>query len=134
MKYGKLMITRGDYDIILDLFNRVKPKDVVHQACYTKLQHELGEANIVDDTELPDDVVRLFSWMDVETPFGRLDDYQIVMPSRDNRSSRKISILSPMGTALIGYATGDEVIWNFPAGEKTIQILNVRQYAKSVTE
>lgn len=127
MKYGKLIMAPSEYELIMNLFNRVQPKDVVHKACYDKLRLELTEANIVEESQIPTDVVRLYSYIDVQTPFGRLEDYQLVMPSQDLRDPKKLSILTPMGTALIGYAQGDTVLWNFPVGERQILINRVAQ-------
>lgn len=127
MKYGKLIVAQSEYDLILNLFNRVQPKDVLHKACYDKLRLELTEANIVEESEVPADVVRLYSFIDVQTPFGQLDDYQLVMPAQDLRGPKKLSILTPMGTALLGYAQGDSVLWNFPVGERRILISRVTQ-------
>lgn len=127
MKYGKLMIAKSENNLIRDLINKVFSKDMVHQACYDKLREELSMAEIIDDEKMPDDVVRLYSSMDVETPFGLIQGYQLVMPKDSNQLQKKLSILTPMGSALIGYAAGDEVTWSFPAGEKKITIKNVRQ-------
>lgn len=127
MKYKKLMIAKSENNLIRDLLNKVFSKDMVHQACYEKLREELVAAEILEDEKMPSDVVRLYSWIDVQTPFGLIQDYQLVMPKDSNQLQKKLSILTPMGSALIGYALGDTVTWSFPAGEKEITIKNVRQ-------
>lgn len=127
MKYGKLIIARSENDLIRDLLKKVYSKDMVHQNCYEQLHEELSMAEIYDDENMPEDVVRLYSFIDVQTPFGLIQDYQLVMPRNSNQVQKKLSILTPMGSALFGYAAGDNVTWKFPAGEKEITIKNVRQ-------
>lgn len=125
MKYEKLIIAKSENNLIRDLLNKVYSKDAVHQNCYKRLREELMNADIVDDTMVPHDVVRLYSFIDVLTPFGYIDGYQLVLPRESNQLEKKLSILTPMGSALIGYAEGDEVLWSFPKGEKMITIKGV---------
>lgn len=47
---------------------------------------------------------------------------QIVYPDQANLKNNKISILSPVATALIGYKAGDEIEWVVPAGLTRIRI------------
>jgi regulator of nucleoside diphosphate kinase len=63
--------------------------------------------------------------VDVETLYGIKKNIILVKPTDRNIKENKISILSPMGSALIGYAQGDEVAWDLPKGKSTIKILNV---------
>jgi regulator of nucleoside diphosphate kinase len=48
-----------------------------------------------------------------------------VMPEQADIGQQKVSILSPMGTALIGFRKGEEVLWQVPAGMKRFRILDV---------
>jgi regulator of nucleoside diphosphate kinase len=48
--------------------------------------------------------------------------FQIVYPENANIKENKISIFSPIATALIGYKTGDEIEWIVPAGLTKIRI------------
>lgn len=129
MKYGKLIIAKSENNLIRDLLNKVFSKDMVHQACYDRLREELINASVVDDEDVPKDVVRMYSLIDVETPFGHIEGYQLVMPKESNPAQKKLSILTPMGSALIGYAAGDKVLWSFPKGEEMITIKKVLQEA-----
>lgn len=125
MKYEKLIIAKSENNLLRDLLNKVYSKDAVHQDCYNRLRLELINAKVVDDNEVPKDVVRLNSVIDVETPFGYIEGYQLVLPKDSNPAAKKLSILTPMGSALIGYAEGDKVVWSFPKGEETITIKQV---------
>ena len=69
--------------------------------------------------------MRLDSIVTIQTSFGRKDGMQLVLPSEGDLSKRKLSIMSPMGSALIGYTEGDKVPWNLPMGTEEIIIEKV---------
>ena len=88
------------------------------------LQVELTRANVVNAEELPRDVVTMRSRVMI-----MLEDEEkeitLVYPNEANRSTGKISILSPIGTAIIGYREGDVINWLTPGGLKRIRIKKV---------
>lgn len=87
------------------------------------LQGELDRAQIVDPTVVPHDVVTMNSRVrltDVETNEEQV--YTLVFPSDANVEQRKISVLAPIGTAILGYRVGDTVNWRVPGGVKTLRI------------
>ena len=125
MKYGKLIFTKKDYQLInLVLLNWRKSEEMSNQN-FDKLSNELLDVQFYDENQLPMDVVKFGSVVDIQTPLGLLNDFELVVPSEKNIKQKKLSVLSPIGSAIIGYAEGDEISWNFPVGEKTIKILNV---------
>ncbi|WP_417608140.1 GreA/GreB family elongation factor [Owenweeksia hongkongensis] len=134
MKYKTLILAKSEYEIIKDLLSKVGSKDAVHIACYNKLRGELVNAKVLEDAEIPKDVVRLNSMVDIETPSGYFGGYKVVLPNDGNVQQKKLSILTPMGSALIGYAEGDKVMWSFPGGDKEITIKNVFQNITSAEE
>ena len=90
------------------------------------LAYELGRATIVKDEDLPADVIRLNSRVIVEEEVSKKKtEFKIVMPPFADISKRKISILTPMAAALIGFKKGDAVSWKMPAGLKSFKILEV---------
>ena len=54
----------------------------------------------------------------------------IVLPDKADIKERKISILSPIGTALIGFRQGENIRWQVPSGKKTFTILEVNNAKK----
>src|SRR5262245_39391776 len=87
------------------------------------LQGELDRAHIVEPTAVPHDVVTMNSRVrltDVETNEGQV--YTVVFPSEANLEQRKISILAPIGTAILGYRVGDKVEWRMPGGIRKLRI------------
>jgi len=49
----------------------------------------------------------------------------LVTPDRANIKDRKISVMAPIGTALLGFRQGNKIKWKVPAGKKTFTIVNV---------
>jgi regulator of nucleoside diphosphate kinase len=87
------------------------------------LQGELDRAHIVNPTAVPHDVVTMNSRVrltDVETNEEQV--YTVVFPSESNLSQGKISILAPIGTAILGYRVGDTVEWCVPGGIRKLRI------------
>lgn len=87
------------------------------------LQRELERGTEVESTEVEPDVVTMNSTVrvtDLDTNASQL--YTIVFPSDADFERGRISILSPLGTALLGYRAGDVVTWEMPRGTRRLRI------------
>jgi regulator of nucleoside diphosphate kinase len=92
------------------------------------LQRELERASIVKQVALPQDVVALDSKVLVrDVQSGVCNVYAIVSPSRAHPARGLISVFAPLGTALLGFRTGDEVEWPMPGGVRRLKIEAVAQ-------
>lgn len=93
------------------------------------LEEELERANIVSDEELPTDVVSMNStvkFLDLETEKESI--VQLVFPQDANMVENKISILTPVGSALIGLRAGQTINWPFPNGKvKQLKVIAVME-------
>lgn len=92
-----------------------------------KLISELQSAKILDEEDMPSDTVRFNSKVTITSSNGWERTLQLVLPSERNLDEGKISVLTPMGSALFGYSMGDTIEWDFPGGTKEIFIKNVVQ-------
>ena len=106
-------------------------KDQNTKESLKKLSGELANAIIYDHEEMPNDVIRFNSIVTVTSGTWETQ-FQLVIPTARDISASKISILAPMGSAVMGYADGDSVIWNFPNGNKELQITSVKQAEKPI--
>lgn len=88
-------------------------------------------ARICDNDEMPDDVIRFNSVVAVKSGTWE-NQFQLVIPTERDIAANKISILAPMGAAVMGYAQGDSVIWKFPNGSKELLITSVKQAEKPI--
>ncbi|MBV6640524.1 MAG: GreA/GreB family elongation factor [Cyclobacteriaceae bacterium] len=133
MKHRCIIVEKSEYNWILALIEKSQYTDPVSQRCLDYLQKELKLATIKDEADMPDDIVRLNSMVSVETPYGPKTGLQLVAPAERNIAEDKISILSPMGSALFGYAKGDKIKWIFPKGEGKIKIIDVQNAPKNIS-
>jgi regulator of nucleoside diphosphate kinase len=123
----QLMLTKSDYDIIMLSLKSNKWKMTCNQHDAEELDAELKKAKVVEDDELPGDVVRLNSYVTIkDEKADKTMEFMVVTPEKADIKQRKISIMSPLGVALIGYPKGEQVSWQVPAGRKTFTILDVR--------
>jgi len=128
MKYGELIIEKKEYEFLKQIMSLARYyKDTSYKASIYKLNEELKEARIVTKVNMPMDVIRLNSFVTIETPYAVEKTYQIVTPEKGDIRKDKVSILAPMGLALFGYAEGDQITWTFPLGESRIKIKKVNQ-------
>jgi len=92
------------------------------------LSYELNRAIVVENDELPADSIRLNSQVKVrELTTNKEMEFCIVMPAFADIKQNKISVLTPMGSALIGLCKGETVEWKMPAGMKKFEVLDVTQ-------
>lgn len=81
------------------------------------LEIELARANVVPAAELPDDVVTMSSRLVVEDlRNGGRRAITLVYPEEADSDTGKVSVLAPMGSAVLGLRVGDEIDWDLPGG------------------
>ena len=81
------------------------------------LEGELQRATIVDSSQIPADVVTMnsvVSFEDLET--GQRSEVTLVYPSASSGTGGRVSILAPIGSALLGLSVGDSIEWPVPGG------------------
>jgi regulator of nucleoside diphosphate kinase len=87
------------------------------------LQSGLQHAVIVASSEMPHDVVTMNSIVrlrDVDS--GDVETYTLVFPHQANIAANRLSILAPIGTAILGHRVGDIVRWQVPSGQRCVRI------------
>jgi len=94
------------------------------------LLHELERASVVPDAAVPADVVRMNSTVLFRTIGGDERSVELVFPEEADIGSGKISVLTPVGSALIGLRTGDSITLLRRDGRK--QLLTVLSVAQPV--
>jgi len=89
------------------------------------LEQELDRAEIVGQHEIPADVVTMNSearLLDLDSKEERV--YRLVFPSQ-SRTGNTVSVLAPIGTAMLGYRVGDIIEWRVPKGIRRFKVLEV---------
>ena len=81
---------------------------------------ELERAGVWPEAAMPADVVRIDSIIEFEVDDGRLLKVQLVLPENADINVGKISILTPVGAALIGLSPGQSMQWSGNDGKERI--------------
>lgn len=123
---NQLVVRLDDYKLLTAYLNNWNGKTMVERRSAQELQEELKKAKLVEKDEFPADIVRLNSKVKIMAE-GREDIMELilVMPDKADMKERKISVVAPVGAALIGFRQGQKVSWQVPAGKKTFTILEV---------
>ncbi|WP_036153226.1 GreA/GreB family elongation factor [Maribacter forsetii] len=128
MKYGNLVIEKKEY-VLLKRFMNLSGyyKDDTLRKSVQKLVGELETATVCDASDMYDDVIRFNTTVTIVSENGWQKKFKLVMPTDSDIKNDKISILTPMGAAVIGYSEGDSITWEFPSGEQKLTIEKVEQ-------
>lgn len=122
----KIYITEKDKEKLLSLIYDIISQNVDGKDYVKKLEGELLIAQTVAESELPNDVVTMNS-----TVLLCIDDVEetvtLVYPDDADVSENKISVLSPIGTAILGCRKQDIVDWEINGNITKIEIKNVKR-------
>src|SRR5947199_3824246 len=112
MKDRTIFVTEEDMQRLNDLVEsaeRISSRDLQH---LRMLKQELARAEIVASEDIPADIVTMNSRVRVkDLDSGRQSIYLLVFPRDADVAQGRISVLAPIGTAIIGYRAGDVIEW-----------------------
>ena len=123
MKRREIFITQLDRDRLEELIEVAEEFNGHSRKDLHDLQEELDRAKIVQPEKVPPGVVTMNSRVllrDVDT--SEEMTYTLVFPKEADIDSGAISVLAPVGTAILGYSQGDVVEWQVPSGRRRISI------------
>ena len=94
---------------------------------HASLIEELERAQIVEPGEVPPTVVTMNSTVRFRTePDGKEFERTLVYPGNVDGSLEKVSVLAPIGSAMLGLAVGDSIEWPAPrGGTMTVRIMEI---------
>ena len=91
-----------------------------------KLRTELDQAQVLAPVDIPPDVITMNSKAQLrDLEDGELMTYTLVFPAKANVDEGLISVLAPVGTAMLGHRVGDEFEWHVPAGPIRLRVEKV---------
>ncbi|MDP4283053.1 MAG: GreA/GreB family elongation factor [Bacteroidota bacterium] len=123
---SQVILLKDDYALLNEYVKNLHGIEVNEKENFKKLSHELGKAQLVNIEDFPIDIVRLDSSVVIKDLDTKRDmTLRIVMPQDADIKQKKISVLAPVGTALIGFRKGQKVRWNVPSGKKDFKIMEV---------
>jgi len=98
------------------------------QAHLQELAVELERALVLDADEVPPHVITMHARARVlDLASGARQEWKLVFPAEADLSAHRISVLAPLGTALLGYGEGDELEWEVPGGLRRLRVEKVQQ-------
>jgi len=122
----------GGRDICISKQDKARLSQLIEQALHTKsesrehlrsLQQELDRAELRAPKNIPPDVITMNSTVrltDLDT--GEEMIVSLVFPNEADLAAQKISVLAPVGTAILGYRVGDTIEWRVPAGIRRLHV------------
>lgn len=120
---GSIYITNADREKLLKLIKEITKTNALDKTVL-KLKDEIDNATVIDSRKIS----RHFITMNSKALI-RLNDEDVevslVYPEDADLDEMKLSVLSPIGTAIIGYKEGSSVEWDVPSGKSTIEIKKI---------
>jgi len=121
-----ILITHADMRKLTDLLEANTNSLKRDQQYLGMLAHELERAEVVDSESIPSNVITMHSRAQVRDLDSRKDTgYTLVFPAEADINEHRISVLAPIGTAILGYREGDKIEWKVPGGLRRLKVLKV---------
>ena len=118
-----ITISERDAARLRQLVHACAPSNTEH---IQRLKAELDRARVVPGHELPANVIAMNSTVELEDlEDGEILTYMLVFPENADIEAGKISILAPLGMAMLGFKVGDEFEWPVPAGTLRVRVRRV---------
>ena len=125
-----LLIDVNTYDRLQALATRSGPLPEVT----AELLQELERARLVPADQLPNDVVRVGSRVTYQdAASGAIRTIDLVWPAQAHVESMRISVLTPIGAALIGLRVGQHIRWRLGGDDRKLVVLGVSHPAAAAS-
>jgi len=126
MSAKNIHITELDRQRLIDLIIQARSGEYRGSIYLEKLRDELDRAQIVIPQKIPSDVITMNSKVVLtDLDSSEEETYTLVYPEHANMAEGKISILAPIGTAMLGYRVGDVFEWEVPAGRRRLKVTKI---------
>ena len=125
-KQMNLHLSTVDHRILSRLIAGLSGKS----ATVERLRSELARAIVLDPAVVPANAVGLNSRVLIEDlDTHEREEYVLVLPAAANPDQQRLSVLAPVGTALLGFSEGDEIEWPTPGGSRRLKLVRVTRGA-----
>lgn len=125
MSRREIFITKLDRERLLDLIKVAEESSQgkQDQQGLRDLRGELERAHVVDPKEVPSDVVTMNTRVVLrDVGSGAEMTCTLVFPRDADMAKGAVSVLAPVGTAILGYREGDTIEWTVPSGPKRFTV------------
>jgi len=115
-------ISKNDYEVLTMLLQSLARQ----HAAADNLRAEIARAVVCDAATLPRGTIGINSRVQLQDlDGGEIEEYVLVLPAAADPERQRLSVLAPVGTALLGYHEGDEIEWPTPGGKRRLKVLRV---------
>lgn len=126
MSKKEIYITESDMKRLKELIVVARKFGNKEEKYIADLENELNKGKVVQPQDIPPEVITMNS----KVHLRYLDTnekviYQLVFPDHADVDQGRISILAPIGTALLGYSVGDVIEWKVPSGVAKLRVEQV---------
>src|SRR4051794_33047238 len=126
MKKRTLIISHADRENLEALIDSARRDSSVRGDYLAALEGELRRARVVAAGRVPADVVTMNSVVRLrDLDSDETEEYELVYPAEADMELNRISVLAPVGTAVLGYRVGDVIEWSVPAGLRRLLVEEV---------
>src|SRR5687768_5542055 len=118
---NELVITEADFDRLKRLLDSPRYR-VTHAVLIATLKEELERCSVVSPGRVPNGVVTMHSKVRIrDLKAGESESYTLVFPEDADINTNKLSVLAPLGTALLGSRVSQVVKFDAPAGPRRLK-------------
>ena len=111
----QIIVSNADYERLTDLATASLERlpEVANE-----LLSEMDRAKVVQDGSVPDNVVRMGSTVTFKSDDGNTRTFKLVYPAEESLDEHRISVMTPVGAALIGLGEGQSISWTARDGRR----------------
>lgn len=126
MEPRTIRVTENDERKLREALREAQKSGYRNSAYIQQLEGELDRAEIVKPAQIPADVITMNSRVVlVDLAEGERMELTLVFPEDAGKSADSVSILAPIGTAMIGYRVGDVFEWETPDGPVNLRVEDI---------
>jgi regulator of nucleoside diphosphate kinase len=126
MKNRSILMSDADHKRLEALIESARHDASPREDYLSALEGELKRAQVVPELGMPPEVITMNSVVrlrDLDT--DEVEEYELVYPADADVGHNRISVLAPVGTAILGYRLGDAIEWPVPAGLRRLRVEEV---------
>jgi regulator of nucleoside diphosphate kinase len=121
-----IYVTAFDYNRLQDLLNVAREFGYGKREDLGELKAELARAEVVDAAQIPPNVITMNSLVRLrDLDLDATSDLRLVFPREADAGAGRISVLAPLGTAMLGYRQGDEFEVRTDEGPRHFRVVMV---------
>lgn len=132
MSSRTIYVTADDAARLGEYLRAARFGNTLDRQCLDALDQELRRARIVESHKVPADLVTMNSCVRMkDLTDGTEFDLMLVFPSASDMRGNKVSVVAPLGAAIIGYRAGQIVRVRTPGGVRRYQIMAINYQPES---